>query len=244
MVLEQDPIPPRALNRRADRSLELVSMRCLQKPQDLRYSSAGLLADDLTAYLNSQPISATEGRLGKMMANVFRETHHAEVLENWGMIWMWHSLVLLVASFATNFLFWQGDTLRWHYWMMWTLGLGTWAVVFWMLRRRMGPVTFVERQIAHVWASSMCCVVFLFPLESLLGLDVLALAPLLAVVAGMVFVIKAGILSGLFYFQAAAMFATAIFMALIPDFAMFLFCLLYTSPSPRDGLLSRMPSSA
>ena len=24
----------------------------------------------------------------------------------------------------------------------------------------------------------------------------------------------------------------------------FLFCLLYTSPSPRDGLLSRMPSSA
>ena len=24
----------------------------------------------------------------------------------------------------------------------------------------------------------------------------------------------------------------------------YLFCLLYTSPSPRDGLLSRMPSSA
>ena len=33
-----------------------------------------------------------------------------------------------------------------------------------------------------------------------------------------------------------------------PDFAYFLctskICLLYTSPSPRDGLLSRMPSSA
>ena len=27
-------------------------------------------------------------------------------------------------------------------------------------------------------------------------------------------------------------------------FALFAFCLLYTSPSPRDGLLSRMPSSA
>ena len=26
--------------------------------------------------------------------------------------------------------------------------------------------------------------------------------------------------------------------------AMYIFCLLYTSPSPRDGLLSRMPSSA
>ena len=29
-----------------------------------------------------------------------------------------------------------------------------------------------------------------------------------------------------------------------PTFANHLFCLLYTSPSPRDGLLSRMPSSA
>ena len=28
------------------------------------------------------------------------------------------------------------------------------------------------------------------------------------------------------------------------DFPQFLDCLLYTSPSPRDGLLSRMPSSA
>ena len=31
------------------------------------------------------------------------------------------------------------------------------------------------------------------------------------------------------------------FMAIV---ALFSICLLYTSPSPRDGLLSRMPSSA
>ena len=30
----------------------------------------------------------------------------------------------------------------------------------------------------------------------------------------------------------------------VPVFACMLSCLLYTSPSPRDGLLSRMPSSA
>ena len=29
-----------------------------------------------------------------------------------------------------------------------------------------------------------------------------------------------------------------------PDFTLEIRCLLYTSPSPRDGLLSRMPSSA
>ena len=35
-----------------------------------------------------------------------------------------------------------------------------------------------------------------------------------------------------------------IWRELTPESADFSFCLLYTSPSPRDGLLSRMPSSA
>ena len=30
----------------------------------------------------------------------------------------------------------------------------------------------------------------------------------------------------------------------IPNIDLYMDCLLYTSPSPRDGLLSRMPSSA
>ena len=33
-------------------------------------------------------------------------------------------------------------------------------------------------------------------------------------------------------------------LALVTDADRFRHCLLYTSPSPRDGLLSRMPSSA
>jgi len=223
MVLEQDPLIPRALNRRVDRKLEMIAMRCLQKPQDLRYHSAMNLSKDVQAYLNNETVSAREGRIVQVVSNLFRETHHAEVLENWGLIWMWHSLVLLVASLATHFLWMLGDENRVHYWLMWTFGLGAWAVVFWFVRRTMGPVTFVERQIAHVWASAMCCVMFLFPLEAALRLDVLSLAPLLAVVAGMVFVIKAGILSGRFYIQAALMFATAIVMAKLPDAAMVLF---------------------
>ena len=223
MVLEQDPIAPRVLNRRVDRRLEMISLRCLQKPRDLRYQSAGDLNRDLRAYLNNESLSASEGRFLQVVGNVFRETHHAEVLENWGVIWMWHSLVLLVASLATNLLALLQNDNRVHYSLMWTVGLGAWAIVFWFVRRRMGPVTFVERQIAHVWAAAMCCVVFLFPLEAALGLNELALAPLLAVVAGMVFLIKAGILSGTFYVYAVAMFATAILMACFPPFAMSMF---------------------
>ena len=38
MVLEQDPVPPRMLNPKADRDLEMICLRCLQKPTDLRYA--------------------------------------------------------------------------------------------------------------------------------------------------------------------------------------------------------------
>jgi serine/threonine-protein kinase len=223
LVLEQDPVPPRMLNPKADRDLEMICLRCLQKPIDLRYASAAALADDLEAYLNDESIAARSGRFGQILASWMRETHHAAVLENWGLLWMWHSLALLVACFATNILDLLGDNNRWHYFLLWTAGLGAWAAVFWALRRRMGPVTFVERQIAHLWAGSMICIALLFPLEAWLNLDPLTLSPVLGLVTGMVFLAKAGILSGEFYFWAAMLFLTAIPMALYPRYAHFIF---------------------
>jgi eukaryotic-like serine/threonine-protein kinase len=223
LVLEQDPVPPRMLNPKADRDLEMICLRCLQKPIDLRYASAAALADDLEAYLNDESIAARSGRFGQVLASWMRETHHAAVLENWGLLWMWHSLALLVACFATNTLDLLGDDNRWHYFLLWTAGLGAWAAVFWALRRRMGPVTFVERQIAHLWAGSMICIALLFPLEAWLKLPVLTLSPVLGLVTGMVFLAKAGILSGEFYIWAVLLFLTAIPMALFPDYAHFIF---------------------
>ena len=44
----------------------------------------------------------------------------------------------------------------------------------------------------------------------------------MAVIVGMMFVIKAGILSGSFYFQAAAMFVAALLMAQMPDYSHFI----------------------
>ena len=223
LVLEQDPVPPRMLNPKADRDLEMICLRCLQKPADLRYASAAGLADDLEAYLNDESIAARSGRFGQILAGMMRETHHAAVLENWGLLWMWHSLALLVACFATNILDLLGDEDRMHYFLLWTAGLGAWAAVFWILRRRMGPVTFVERQIAHLWAGSMVAIALLFPLEAWLDLPPLKLSPVLGIVTGMVFLAKAGILSGEFYVWAVALFATAGLMALFPHYAHFIF---------------------
>ncbi len=223
LVLEQDPLPPRMLNPKADRDLEMITLRCLQKPPDLRYASAGELAADLEAYLNDEPIAARSGRFLQVLSRAFRETHHASVLENWGLLWIWHSLVLLIACLLTNFVYLAGYQARWYYILLWTAGLGTWAAVFWALRRRVGPVTFVERQIAHIWGGSMLAIGLLFFIEMLLGMPVLTLSPVVALMTGVMFLAKAGILSGRFYLQALALFATAFAMALTPAYAHLIF---------------------
>jgi serine/threonine-protein kinase len=128
---------------------------------------------------------------------------------------MWHSLALLVICLATNWMQWSGVTSRTPYVVLWVAGLGTWAGIFWALRRRSGPVTFVERQIAHIWAGSMASIALLFAVESLLQLPVLSLSPILALSSGTVFLVKAGMLSGAFYVQAIALFVTALVMALL-----------------------------
>lgn len=215
MVLEQDPVLPRVLNPKADSDLEMIALKCLQKPAELRYRSAADLADDLQAYLANEPISARSTNVTQLVSRIFRETHHAGILENWGVLWMWHSLVLLVLCGLTNWFQAQRITSRLPYLALWIVGMGAWALVFWTLRRRAGPITFIERQIAHVWGASMVASSLLFAVETLLGMPVLTLSPVLPLIGATVFVIKAGILSGAFYVQAIALFATSIVMAWI-----------------------------
>tara|TARA_R110002049_G_scaffold4601_4_gene31808 strand:+ start:28810 stop:30468 length:1659 start_codon:yes stop_codon:yes gene_type:complete len=223
LVIEQDPSPPRALRPGLDRDLEMIVIRCLQKPIDLRYDSADALASDLEAYLADEHVSASDGRFGQVIARTFRETHHAAKLENWGKLWMWHSLVLLVACVLTWLLDFLEIRQRMVYAAVWTIGLGAWAAVFWKMRQRMGPVTFVERQVAHVWGASMIAIAMMFPLEALLNLPVLKLSPLLGVISAMVFVVKASMFTGAFYAQAAALLATSVAMAVWPQAAHLIF---------------------
>ena len=116
------------------------------------------------------------------------------------------------------------------------------------MRQRMGPVTFIERQVAHVWGASMIAIGMLFPIEWWLGMPVLSLSPLLGVISSMVFIIKAGMLSGVFYFQAAALLAATIPMALMPQHAHLIFGIVAAAcffvPGFKYARLRRLEGSA
>ena len=220
MVLEQDPVPPRVLDPGVDPDLEMIALKCLEKRPDFRYLSATALAEDLEAYLSGEPVRARSATLRALTGRLLGETHHAAVLENWGLLWMAHSVALLAFFFLTEAIRRQGVTARWPYVLIFTGGLGAWAAVFWGLRRRGGPIRFVERQVAHIWAAGMAGIDLTFLVEWLLGLPVLTLAPLFAVHGGMLFLAKAGVLSGAFYVYALAEFLAVIPMALYPSLAL------------------------
>jgi hypothetical protein len=236
LVLEQDPLPPRLLNPKVNPELEMIALKCLQKPAELRYPSAAALADDLDAFLAGDPVSARSTSLRALAARLMGETHHAAVLENWGLLWVCHSVALVVFFGLSNWLLWRGVTARWPYVLIFTAGLGAWAALFWSLRRRGGPITFVERQLAHVWGAGVIGINLIFLVEWLLNVPVFTLAPMIAVTNGMLFLIKGGILSGSYYVQAALTLLAILPMARFPRFAPIIFGLVAASCFLATGL--------
>jgi predicted Ser/Thr protein kinase len=66
-VLGRDPLPPRRLNPRIPRALELLCLKCLDKSPAARYPSAAALADDLERFLEGEPLAIRPPHLGQRL---------------------------------------------------------------------------------------------------------------------------------------------------------------------------------
>lgn len=66
-VLDEEPRPPSQHHRDIDRDLETVCLKCLEKDPQRRYGSAAALSEDLTRWLNHEPVVARRAsRLERM----------------------------------------------------------------------------------------------------------------------------------------------------------------------------------
>ncbi len=236
-VVHEEPVPPRALNRRVDVDLESVALTCLQKPTALRYPDASALAEDLRVYLEGRPLAARSATLRALTHRLFAETPHASVLGNWGRLWIYHSLASLgFFGLAWLLRFPLRITDSWPYLLLFGPGLCLWAALFWELRKRRGPIVFVERQLAHIWAAGVLSINGVLATEWLLGMPALTLAPMLVLGNAMLYLVKAGLLSGRFYLDAALTLVTIVPMALAPAWGLPLFTIASAWGFFRTGL--------
>ena len=80
MVREQPPEPPRKINPKVSRDLEVICLKCLEKDPRRRYSSAQALADDLHRWLRHEPILARRAGVWERAAKWTRRRPAAAAL--------------------------------------------------------------------------------------------------------------------------------------------------------------------
>jgi serine/threonine-protein kinase len=70
-VVSEDPTPPRERNPDVPRDLELICLKCLDKDPARRYRDAAELADELTRFLDGEPLSVLRSGLVSRLAGAF-----------------------------------------------------------------------------------------------------------------------------------------------------------------------------
>jgi serine/threonine-protein kinase len=63
-VLQDEVVPPRTIDSSIPQDLETITLKCLEKEPERRYENAKLLAQDLQAWLDGEPIFARAASLG------------------------------------------------------------------------------------------------------------------------------------------------------------------------------------
>lgn len=96
-VLEQEPVSPRQLNHGVSKDLETISLKCLEKNPQRRYSSAQELADELQRLLEGSPIKA-------------RPVGRTARLWRWGKRHPWKAATVAALSFLVFLLAIGGPT--------------------------------------------------------------------------------------------------------------------------------------
>ncbi|HEV3142596.1 MAG TPA: protein kinase, partial [Gemmataceae bacterium] len=99
-VMSEEPVPPRRLQPKVPRDLEVICLKCLEKEPSRRYGSALALAEDLRRFLNHVPIVA---RPASAPVRVLKWARRRPAAASIVVMSILVAISVLVASVAVNF---------------------------------------------------------------------------------------------------------------------------------------------
>lgn len=215
-VMERDPLPPRLLNPNVDSALEAICLKALQKQPKLRYASAAEMAADLRAYLDGHRVAASSEKLSSMLARIFRpaRSEPGGGLPKGG--WIAAALTVLVWGGVSSAMLKAGLESHWTCLVVSGAVLLSSGGIITLLLRRQGALPETGRQTIQILIAAALAGFAVQVIEMLLGLPIFQLLPILAVIAGMMFMTLAGALSTRFYPVAGSCFVAVILLPWLP----------------------------
>jgi serine/threonine protein kinase len=152
-VIDEDPLPPRMLNRALDPDLEKIVLKCLEKEPELRYRSGAELAEDLRRYREGEPIQARSINLLERLQREIGRSQHDAKLRPWGTGLVILGLLIFAAQSVTSCLLVADLPETPSFWI--PRGVFLALLVVWLKRYGFGngffPTSPVERMLWAIW---------------------------------------------------------------------------------------------
>jgi tRNA A-37 threonylcarbamoyl transferase component Bud32 len=213
-IMEENPRPPRQLDPGLPRDLEAICLKALAKHPDDRYRSAAALARDLRAFLRGEPIEARPYTWIVRLHKDLKRRHPVVLLHDWSKLLFLLGLTILAGSALVNL--WQVWPVTHPYWwpILLTKAVQV-AIMLYLVVHYRPPsersLTSAERQIWCAVPAYYGGFLTVLLLNCFLN-EPVPVAPILAIMSGMVFVTLGAGIWGWWYVWGGAFFGLAVLM--------------------------------
>ena len=223
-VIEEEPPRPRRLDSAIPRDLEAICLKAIAKHPDDRYLSAAALERDLRSFLRGEPVSAHPYNLMSRIQKTLARRHQETFRDDWSTVLLLEGMTILIGCSLVH-LFWTRWEITRERWGPIFLTKLVQVAVMLFIALRFRPrgesrLTAVERQIWSLIPAYFAGFIAIVAVREFLGLSAkeLPLAPLLAVLGGMVFITLGSTMWGWFYLWGGGFFALAVAISIYPEY--------------------------